>query len=128
MKEYSPVWANLMIVGTALIYTFGVAYHVVGGSAEWIYIKSGHTEHGRKMTEDFFRMNSVTMIGCFAGILLFSVTFFIPVVAGMTPLPAWTCVFNLLLIYFVLAPFHIPGGGNIAGAVMCFALFVLFLL
>ncbi len=125
MEQYSPLWANLMIVGAALIYTFGLAYHVVGGSAEWIYIKSGHTEQGRKLTAEFFGKNSVTMIGCFTGILLFSVTFFIPVVAGMTPLPAWACVFNLLPIYLVLAPFHIPGGGNIAGAVMYLGLFML---
>ncbi|MCR4903011.1 MAG: hypothetical protein K6A23_09135 [Butyrivibrio sp.] len=127
MEQYSPLWANLMIVGAALIYTFGLAYHVVGGSAEWIYIKSGHTEQGRKLTEEFFGKNLVTMIGCFTGIVLFSVTFFIPVIAGMTSLPAWACVFNLLPIYLVLAPFHIPGAGNIAGAVMYLGLFVLFL-
>ncbi len=76
MEQYSHLWANLMIVGAALIYTFGLAYHVVGGSAEWIYIKSGYTEHGRKLTAEFFGKNSITMIGCFTGIVLFSVTFF----------------------------------------------------
>ncbi|MCR5785503.1 MAG: hypothetical protein K6G40_07680 [Eubacterium sp.] len=128
MQQYSPLWANLMIVGAALIYTFGLAYHVVGGSAEWIYIKSGHTEHGRELTEEFFRKNSATMIGCFIGIFMFSITFFIPVVVGITPLPAWACVFNMLPVYLVLAPFHIPGAGNIAGAVMYFSLLLLFLL
>ncbi|MCR5698825.1 MAG: hypothetical protein K6G52_04175, partial [Treponemataceae bacterium] len=85
MKQYSSLWANLMITGAALIYTFGLAYHVVGGAAEWIYIKSGHTENGRKLTEEFFRKNSATMIGCFIGIFLFSLSFFIPVLIGITP-------------------------------------------
>ena len=126
MKDYSSLWANLMIVGAAIIYTFGLAYHVVGGSAEWIYIKSGYTEHGRKLTEEFFGKNSITMIGCFIGIALFSVAFFVPVVTGMTQLPTWACVFNLLPVYLVLSPFHIPGAGNIAGAIMYLGLFILF--
>ena len=130
MRPYSALWANLMIVGAALIYTFGLAHHVVGCAAEWIYIKSDHTEEGRKLTADFFGKTSAVMIGCYAGIagiVLFSVTHFIPVVAGMTPLPAWACVFNLLPLFLVQAPFNIAGAGNIAGAVMYLGLFILFL-
>ena len=127
MRPYSALWANLMIVGAALIYTFGLAHHVVGCAAEWIYIKSDHTEEGRKLTADFFGKTSAVMIGCYAGIILFSVAHFIPVVAGMTPLPAWACIFNLLPLFLVQAPFNIPGAGNIAGAVMYIGLFILFL-
>ena len=68
------------------------------------------------------------MVGCFAGILLVSVALFVPVVAGMTQLPAWACVINLLILYLVQAPFNIPGAGNIAGAVMYLGLFILFLI
>ena len=127
MRPYSALWANIMLVGAAMIYTFGLAHHVVGCAAEWIYIKSDHTEKGRKLTADFFGKTSAVMIGCYAGILLFSVAHFIPVVAGMTPLPAWACVFNLLPLFLVQAPFNIPGAGNIAGAVMYLGLFILFL-
>ena len=127
MRPYSALWANIMIVGGALIYTFGLAHHVLGCAAEWVYIKSDHTEAGRKLTADFFGKTSAVMIGCYAGILLFSVAHFIPVVAGMTPLPAWACVFNLLPLFLVQAPFSIPGAGNIAGAVMYLGLFILFL-
>ena len=127
MRPYSALWANLMIVGAALIYTFGLAHHVVGCAAEWIYIKSDHTEEGRKLAADFFGKTSAVMIGCYAGIILFSVAHFIPVVAGMTPLPAWACIFNLLPLFLVQAPFNIPGAGNIAGAVMYIGLFILFL-
>lgn len=127
MRPYSALWANLMIVGAAMIYTFGLAHHVVGCAAEWIYIKSDHNEAGRKLTADFFGKTSAVMVGCYAGIVLFSVAHFIPVVAGMTPLPAWACVFNLLPLFLVQAPFNIAGAGNIAGAVMYLGLFILFL-
>ena len=128
MHQYSAIWANIMIVGAAMIYTFGLAHHIQGCAAEWIYIKSDHSEEGRKLTADFWDKTSAVMIGCYAGIIIFSVAHFIPVVAGMTPLPAWACVFNLLPLFLVQAPFHIPGAGNIAGAVMYLGLFILFLL
>ena len=128
MRQYSALWANIMIVGAAMIYTFGLAHHVLGCAAEWIYIKSDHTEEGRKLTADFFGKTSAVMIGCYAGILIFSVAHFIPVVAGMTALPAWACVFNLMPLFLVQAPFKIPGAGNIAGAVMYLGLFILFLI
>ena len=128
MRPYSALWANIMIVGAAMIYTFGLAHHVQGCAAEWIYIKSDHTEAGRKLTADFFGRTSALMIGCYGGILLFSVAHFIPVVAGMTPLPAWACVFNLLPLFLVQAPFNVPGVGNIAGAAMYLGLFILFLI
>ena len=128
MRPYSALWANIMIVGTAMIYTFGLAHHVLGCAAEWIYIKSNHTEAGRKLTTDFFGKTSAVMIGCYAGIIIFSVAHFISVVAGMTPLPVWACVFNLLPLFLAQAPFNIPGAGNIAGAAMYLGLFILFLL
>ena len=128
MRQYSSLWANLMIVGAAILYTFGLAYHVVGCAAEWIYVKNDCTEEGRKLTEEFFVKSKPTMIGCFTGIILVSVSLFLPVVTGMTSLPAWTCVINLLILYLVQAPFNIPGAGNIAGAVMYLGLFILFLI
>ena len=128
MRPYAALWANMMIVGAAMIYTFGLAHHILGCAAEWIYIKSGHTEEGWKLTNDFFGKTSATMIGCYAGILLFSAAHLVPVVMGMTPLPAWACVFNLVPLFLVQAPFNIPGAGNIAGAAMYLGLFILFLI
>ena len=36
MRPYSALWANMMIVGAAMIYTFGLAHHILGCAAEWI--------------------------------------------------------------------------------------------
>ena len=128
MHQYTALWANLMIVGAAMIYTFGLAHHILGCAAEWIYIKSDHSEEWCRLTNYFFGKTSATMIGCYVGILLFSVAHFVSVVMGMTPLPAWACVFNLLPLFLVQAPFNIPGAGNIAGAVMYLGLFIMFLI
>ena len=128
MRQFSFLWANLIIFGAAILYTFGLAYHVVGCAAEWIYIKNDCTEQGRKLTEDFFTKSTPTMVGCFVGIIIISVALFVPVVMGMTSLPVWACVINLLLLYLVQAPFNIPGAGNIAGALMYLGLFILFLI
>ena len=54
MRPYCALSANIMIVGAAMIYTFGLAHHVLGCAAEWIYIKSDHTEAGRKLIAEFF--------------------------------------------------------------------------
>ena len=62
-----------MIVGASMIYTFGLAHHIQGCAAEWSYIKSNHSEERRKLTADFWDKTSAVMIGCYAGILLFSV-------------------------------------------------------
>ena len=67
-------------------------------------------------------------MGCFAGMLLFWAAHFIPVLTGMTPLPALACVFNLLPLFLVQAPFNIPGAGNIAGVAMYLGLFILFMI
>lgn len=63
MQRYSALWANIMIFGAAMIYTFGLAHHILGCAAEWIYMKSDHTEEGRKLTCDFFDKTSVTTNG-----------------------------------------------------------------
>lgn len=128
MQQYSSLWANLIIIGVAILYTFGLAYHIVGCAAEWIYIRNGCSEEGRKLTSEFFDKSTPTMIGCFAGINIISVSLFVPVVAGMTSFPTWACVINLLLLYLVQAPFNIPGAGNLAGAAMYLGLFIMFLI
>ena len=85
---------------------------------EWLYIRLGRTEEARKVILELFKKTSVTMIVCYLGLLVFSVSFLIDVVSGATPLPRRGCVFNALPIFLVLSPFRIAGTGNIAGAVM----------
>ena len=66
-----------------------------------------------------------TMIACYLGLIVFSVTLFVMVVTGRTALPAWACIFNILAIAAVLFPLRIGGAGNWAGAAMFLGLLFL---
>ena len=125
MKQYSMTYAAIIMASAILFIVTGTAHHVFCGAVEWVYIRLGRTEDARKVIIEFFKKTSVTMIVCYLGLLAFSISFFIAVVFGITPLPRWVCAFNILPIFIVLSPFRIAGTGNIAGAVMFAGLFLL---
>ena len=77
------------------------------------------------MIVEFFKKTSITMYACYLGILIFSVSFFVAVVAGHTSLPQWGCIFNFIPLFVALVLFKTPGAGNLAGAVMFLGLFLL---
>ena len=83
------------------------------------------TEEAREAITEFFKKTSVTMIACYLGLIVYSVTLFVMVVTGATALPAWACVFNIMLIAAVLFPLRIGGAGNWAGAAMFLGLLFL---
>ncbi len=125
MRLYSETCAVLMLIGTLLVLTFGIAHHVFCGMPEWLYVRMGRTEEARQLITEFFKKTSVTMFVCYAGFLLFGVSLFAAVVGGWTLLPRWACVFNILPLMLVLFPLRIGGAGNWAGAIMFVGLFFL---
>ena len=125
MRPFSENASRIMLISTVLFFIPGTAHHVFCGAAEWFYIRMGMTEEAREIISDFFRKTSVTMIICYLGMLAFSVTLFVMVITGATALPAWACIFNILLIAAVLFPLRIGGAGNWAGAVMYLGLLLL---
>ncbi len=125
MKPFSETAATLMLIGTALFYIPGTAHHVFCGVAEWFYIRMGMTEESRQAITDFFIKTSSTMVACYLGLILFSITLFFMVVSGRTSIPAWGCIFNILLIASVLFPTRVGGAGNWAGAIMFLGLLFL---
>ena len=125
MKEFSATAAAIMLIYAVLFFIPGTAHHVFCGVAEWFYIRMGMTEEAREAITDFFKKTSITMIVCYLGLIIFSVTLFVMIVSGKTSLPAWTCVFNILLIASVLFPLRIGGAGNWAGAIIFLGLLFL---
>ena len=123
--QQSAVCGALMIAGGILFLLPGAAHHVFCGAVEWFYLRMNKTEEARAAIVEFFKKTSVTMYVCYFGLLIFEVSFFVAVVAGMTVLPRWACVFNTLPLFLLLSPFHIVGTGNIANAVMFAGLFFL---
>ena len=118
MRQFSATAAVIMLIAAAVFYIPGTAHHVICGVAEWFYIRMGMTKDAREVVMEFFKKTSVTMIACYLGMIVFSVTLFVMVVTGATALPSWACIFNIFLIASVLSPFRIGGAGNWAGAVM----------
>lgn len=125
MKQFSDSASAIMLISAVLFYIPGTAHHVFCGVAEWFYIRMGMTEEAREAISDFFKKTSITMIVCYLRLIVFSVTLFVIVVSGATALPAWACVFNILLIASVLFPMRIGGAGNWAGAFMFLGLLFL---
>lgn len=125
MRQFSEAYAALMFIGAVLFFLPGIAHHVFCGIAEWFYIKLGKTEQARGAVAEFLKKSSVTMFVCYAGLLIFAVSFFIAVVSGITTLPQWACVFNALPLFIVLAPFRIVGTGNLVNAAAALGLFIL---
>ena len=125
MRQFSAAAAAVMLAGAAVFFIPGTAHHVFCGVAEWFYIRMGMTDEAREAITDFFRQTSVTMIACYLGLIVFSVTLFVMVVTGRTALPAWACIFNILAIAAVLFPLRVGGAGNWAGAAMFLGLLFL---
>lgn len=125
MKQYSEVCAALMLIGTGMMVTFGMAHHILCGVPEWLYARLDRTENARRIIVELFRKTSVTLIVCYLGFLLFGISLFVAVVSGWTSLPAWACVFNVVPLMLILFPARIGGSGNWAGAIMFIALLFL---
>lgn len=125
IRQFSVTGSRTMLIAAAVFFIPGTAHHVFCGVAEWFYIRMGMTEDARKAISEFFKQTSLTMIVCYLGLIVFSVTLFVLVVTGRTALPAWACIFNILLIASVLFPLRIGGAGNWAGAIMFLGLLFL---
>ena len=125
MRQFSSIYAVIMLIGAVLFTTCVIPHHVICGLVEWLYIKLGRTDEARKVVLDFFKKTSATMIVCYIGLLIFSVTFFTAVLTGTTTLPKWAGIFNTLPLFILLSPFKLAGSGNIANALMFLALAVL---
>ena len=125
MRAYSELCAALMLVGCVCVATFGMAHHVFCGVPEWLYVRLGRTQEALDIINEFFRKTSITMVMCYLGFLIFGVTFFSAVVSGITPLPRWACIFNVLPLMLAFLPLRVGGAGNWAGAVMFLGLFFL---
>lgn len=125
MQPHSPACAALMRVGCAMVFTFGMAHHILCGAPEWLYVRLGRTQEALDIINELFRKTSITMVVCYLGFLVFGIALFVAVVSGWTPLPRWACVFNVLPLMLALFPLRVGGAGNWAGAIMFLGLLLL---
>lgn len=125
MRQFSAVYVTIMTISASLFILFVIPHHIICALIKWFYIRLGRTDEARKIILDFFQKTTFTMIVCYVGLLVFSVTFFSAVVTGTTALPRWSCIFNTLPLFLVLSPFKPVGTRNIANAIMFLGLAIL---
>ena len=89
------------------------------------YVCTGRTEDAFNAVIKLFKDTSATMIACYLGWAVFGIVLFIAVIIGITDIPRWACIFNIVLLFLVTFPFHIGGMGNWCGAAMFIGLLVL---
>ena len=125
MSEFSKTFAVIILIATGILLSFGVAHHVFCGAGEWFYVQMGRTDEAGKAVVKFMKDTSLTMIGCYIGMITLGVVLFIAVVSGATSLPQWACVINYIPFALLIMPFRIGGAGNWSGALMFFGLLLL---
>ena len=125
MSGFSKTFAVIILIATGVLLSFGVAHHVFCGAGEWFYVQMGRTDEARKAVVKFMKDTSLTMIGCYIGMITLGVVLFIAVVSGATSLPQWACVINFIPIAAVLFITRIGGASNWSGAVMFLGLMLL---
>ena len=125
MTEFSKTYSVIILISIGLFLSFGVAHHVFCGVAEWFYVRMGMTEEARQAVVKFFKDTSITMIGCYIGLITLGVILFIAVVTGSTSLPQWACIVNYIPLAMILFPLHVGGAGNWSGTAMFIGLLLL---
>ncbi len=117
VSETEPVLGRVMLIASMFFMIMISAHHVLCGAVEWFYVKLGRTEEALKAVMEFFKSTAIAAIA-YVGLLVFVVLLLILVVTGKTDLPRWSCVFNTLPAFLILAPTKVPAKGNIANAFM----------
>ena len=125
MKDFSETYAVIILISSALFIVVGTAHHILCGVAEWMYVRMGRTEEAFHAVIKLFKDTSATMIACYLGWGVFGIIMLIAVITGITDIPRWACIFNIVPLFLVAFPFHIGGMGNWCGATMFIGLFVL---
>ena len=125
MTEFSKTYSVIILISIGLFLSFGVSHHVFCGVAEWFYVRMGMTEEARQAVVKFFKDTSITMIGCYIGLITLGVILFIAVVTGSTSLPQWACIVNYIPLAMILFPLHVGGAGNWSGTAMFIGLLLL---
>ena len=124
IAEYSKVSGNICFIASLFFVVLIVTHHGFCGAVEWFYIRLGRTDEALSAIMEYFKKTVITSIA-YAGLLVFSLIFFVLVVSGKTDLPRWAAVFNTIPIFLVLTPTKVPAKGNIANALMFLGMIIL---
>jgi len=124
VNMYSKIASEIMLIGGVGSSVLGAGFHFITTTIVWILVALDGMEEAFKISELFSsNHNLIFQINPFF-YMLFSGTLLVVIVAGKTPLPRWTCVFNIAILFMILSKFNVHGASSIAGLLMCIGLFI----
>ena len=127
-KTSAPVLSEIVLIGGIGSAVLGGGFHILYTIEPWLFLTLGRSEEAFAVVQQFVSAHGIIFVLNPVFNTLMSVPLFIILVSKKTDLPRWSCVFNLVLLFFILNAFHVPGATSIAGILMCAGVFVLSIL
>ena len=125
IHNYSTTLYWIMYSSTLIMFVSLTLHHLFCCLCEWFFVRLNLTKEALNSVWDFFKTTVYTMYTGYLAMLVFSIAFFIAVVTGITSLPRWACIFNLLPLAIVTLPTKLPAKANVMGVVMFTGLLIL---
>lgn len=125
IHNYSTTLYWIMYLSTLIMFVSLTLHHLFCCLCEWFFVRLNLTKEALNSVWDFFKTTIYTMYTGYLAMLVFSIAFFIAVVTGITSLPRWACIFNLLPLAIVTLPTKLPAKANVMGVVMFIGLLIL---
>ena len=124
-KPAAPLLSELILAGGIGSAVLGAGFHLLSTLQPWFFVTLGRSEDAFYVLEQFNSAHKIIYILNPIFYTLMSIPLFIILIRKKTLFPRWTCVFNLLLLFFVFNALHMPGATSFAGFVMCLGIFIL---
>lgn len=125
IHNYSTTLYWIMYSSTLIMFVSLTLHHLFCCLCEWFFVRLNLTKEALNSVWDFFKTTVYTMYTGYLAMLVFSIAFFIAVVTGITSLPRWACIFNLLPLAIITLPTKLPAKANVMGVVMFIGLLIL---
>lgn len=109
----------IMLLGTLFTCIVSSGYHVKCCLAEYVFLKDGRDERGRKLMLDLMNDGAALRL-CYCGLLLYIVTLIAAIVTGAIGFPIWAVVFTILPLFILMFPLQIVGTMHISAMLSMF--------
>lgn len=123
-KPNAPLLSEFVLFGGIGSAVLGGGFHLLYTLQPWFFVSLGRSEEIFEVLQQFVSAHNIIFILNPLFYTIMSVSLFIVLITKKTLFPRWTCIFNLLILFFVLNAFHIIGATSIAGFLMCAGIFV----
>ena len=121
LSESNPKSSYLILVFGSGAAVMGAVYHIICTTAAWFFVEKKLTRDAFDLYQKYITDHTLLMSLNAVFYTVMALTLFGLTVTGKTKMPRWSCIFNVVLIYFVLSALGVPGSTSIGGLVMCLA-------